>query len=1125
MPILCPHCQKPIEPVDSVSQAGEPRPSLEDVPEGMSEKLWRWCRHNPRAAALTFGTILILLVLLGLTANAYWHASELVRQKTDEGQLARQEAETIQQARAEESAARQAAEKRVEDTRASLRRALLRQAEALVQPPSAGQRRLALDALKQAAAIRLGPDLRQTYLRCLDLSGAGQGRSPSDPAPLSRITSFGRPVTALQFGPKDQWLACAMEGGELRMIDLQDSALVAAPLPSPGKAPAVAFSSEGDKLWSADTRLPGQVDEVWQMPSPKPTRPTADLTRIPDTLAFTSRGERFAAGSECAVDVKMLALPSGKVLWTYSERALPGVRPIFSPDGKRLAAALLTGTGPRIKVWNSLNRTLAVERFEPSVQLFFRGEQPFALVDGPAIVVRNLEDQTVSPPLRRTAFPPAGPEDQYLFSADGTVCAESANEKSFDIAIWDLMKRALRTTIKRSAKPRDLHAKALSPDGSLLAAFGGDSLFVWNAQNGKPLATLAVHPYRFAFVGNVQSPQLLLLEKNGNLLTWQPGAKTAAARGALRLTPGSSLGADAEDVLFTADGKRVLHLAPAANPATLDVYDVATGQRVAQVPVPVRSTPDGQFPGARHRIAVSSDGSKFCILSTYLSKKVWNQDTGHQVLDLGEINATNGFEFLQLGREAENALAVTSQGPKTTAKLFDLVDRSEALTVSLPEATTSAAVEDRGILVALGQKREIWVYETRSQKKIATLLGHEADVSDLVIGPDGQMLASASAGDGTARLWQPRTGELLATLYTGMKDLKRIALSPSGRWLAAGDASGRVRVWDLAEGRRQLAAAKLDWSAPAISVTAPPAAGSAAAYLDVARRHHLFQRYEQAIEAFGRSLALDGSQALAHRDRAEVYSQLNRYTEAAGDYEKAKELAPELPYSAGFLAALQNRGLVEVEAGQWVKARADFMKAVKNGAERGKSQHDIAVLRLAAGDLKGYQRVCLSLVEHLGEKEKPSVVQPVVWTCVLGPNTFGEYKRLVELAEDGVDVNPKDWIYHNTLGAALCRAGEYDAAIQRLRQSIQVGGKDGHPRDWLFLTLAYYQVGHNEEAIKWLDQAARVLRPPGGGKTREPAGGQLAANERLELLILLNEMETLVRGTKTSPKAEATRSE
>src|SRR5205807_1608369 len=61
--------------------------------------------------------------------------------------------------------------------------------------------------------------------------------------------------------------------------------------------------------------------------------------------------------------------------------------------------------------------------------------------------------------------------------------------------------------------------------------------------------------------------------------------------------------------------------------------------------------------------------------------------------------------------------------------------------------------------------------------------------------PDGATLASAS-NDGTARLWEARTGEPRATLVGHTDLLTRVLFSPDGSLVATASHDGTVRLWD-----------------------------------------------------------------------------------------------------------------------------------------------------------------------------------------------------------------------------------------------------------------------------------------------------------------------------------------
>src|SRR6185437_12091955 len=78
------------------------------------------------------------------------------------------------------------------------------------------------------------------------------------------------------------------------------------------------------------------------------------------------------------------------------------------------------------------------------------------------------------------------------------------------------------------------------------------------------------------------------------------------------------------------------------------------------------------------------------------------------------------------------------------------------------------------------------------------LTGHDREVMGVAFSPDGRLLATASS-DGTARLWDPATGEHRRTL-TG--EVSGVAFSPDGRLLATAS-DQTARLWDPATGEHR----------------------------------------------------------------------------------------------------------------------------------------------------------------------------------------------------------------------------------------------------------------------------------------------------------------------------------
>ena len=77
-----------------------------------------------------------------------------------------------------------------------------------------------------------------------------------------------------------------------------------------------------------------------------------------------------------------------------------------------------------------------------------------------------------------------------------------------------------------------------------------------------------------------------------------------------------------------------------------------------------------------------------------------------------------------------------------------------------------------------------------------TLTGHSDGVKSVLICPDGQTLISGGE-DGTIKLWQLQTGELIRTLTGHTYGVKSLAICPDGQTLVSGGGDGTIKLWKL----------------------------------------------------------------------------------------------------------------------------------------------------------------------------------------------------------------------------------------------------------------------------------------------------------------------------------------
>ncbi|MEO8893517.1 MAG: serine/threonine-protein kinase, partial [Coleofasciculaceae cyanobacterium] len=107
---------------------------------------------------------------------------------------------------------------------------------------------------------------------------------------------------------------------------------------------------------------------------------------------------------------------------------------------------------------------------------------------------------------------------------------------------------------------------------------------------------------------------------------------------------------------------------------------------------------------------------------------------------------------------------------------------------------------DGQTLASASADKTIKLWNLATGKEIRTLRGHTSFVNYIVISPDGQTLASASA-DKTIKLWNLATGKEIRTLTSHTSFVNYLAISRDGQILVSASADKTIKLWNLATGK------------------------------------------------------------------------------------------------------------------------------------------------------------------------------------------------------------------------------------------------------------------------------------------------------------------------------------
>ncbi|MBX7104103.1 MAG: serine/threonine protein kinase [Gemmataceae bacterium] len=358
------------------------------------------------------------------------------------------------------------------------------------------------------------------------------------------------------------------------------------------------------------------------------------------------------------------------------------------------------------------------------------------------------------------------------FSPDGKTLAAGMIDSK--VKLWDVATG--RETSSLSEHQFVVHSVAFHPDGHWLASGNGG----WNGQIKLWKISDIVNSGDFAAVAekdcqafwDATGRYLVVGDTSGHrILDGQDGR-------VLRAITGSVM----RGSIATADGRQFIGR---DDRQALTIWDLDGSAR--RLPA---EFDDGQA----RRIATSPDGRYVATISWRDSKpdrfrlRVWNLQTGKCVCD----RSGNGGSWSPDGRW----FAV---GDVYNIQLLD-TDRFEVVSnwASPESGNDPLFFHPKSSQLACVYRNNVVVRSVSTGVVLFQLVGHNDFVSSVKWLSDGSRIATGSH-DGTVRVWDGKSGQLIATLRGHTGPVYSVAWSPDGRRLISAG-SGMVRHWDARRG-------------------------------------------------------------------------------------------------------------------------------------------------------------------------------------------------------------------------------------------------------------------------------------------------------------------------------------
>jgi WD40 repeat protein/serine/threonine protein kinase len=450
----------------------------------------------------------------------------------------------------------------------------------------------------------------------------------------------------------------------------------------------------------------------------------------------------------------------------------------FSPDGKKLAVALLNGLVKVVNAENGDEQSRFVATNQVHSLLFNEQETKLAiaLAEGSGVLVDTMTGQPllstpdVGARFRAGALDPNG---RFWVTMDD----ESV------IAIRDASSGRVRFSFPghTDSNPATYWKKptlVLSPDGRrLVAHVKAQSAKVWNLENGEELLfvpsrvqSAAFHPdgRRVAILSGAKAVEIWDLASGERVQTLHGHKERVCFAG------------------FDADGGRIR---TASTDGHVMTWRAQSGRELIPHPYFVDA------------VAWSPDGARLLTSQFDGLAKIWDTASGRELRTL-----RGNWSWLRSAQFSADGKRIVTGGGDKLARILDAdTGRELALMRGHTGAIRIAAFSPDGRQVATASRdKTARIWDAQSGRELHRLTAHSNVLRALAFSPDGTKLVTA-AGEAVAHVWDVATGQRHFTLEAPTSSFGRIAFSRDGNYLATASMGRSVRIWD-AKSYKSLAA-------------------------------------------------------------------------------------------------------------------------------------------------------------------------------------------------------------------------------------------------------------------------------------------------------------------------------